>query len=74
VDTALDYLTQARAIQKEIGDRAGLCATLFNMGHIHLKKGEQKEAIKSAAIVGLCRSFLIPHCDRGCQRDQLAQV
>lgn len=33
-DTALRYLEQSLAIQREIGDKAGLVATLHNMGHI----------------------------------------
>ncbi len=46
-DTALKYLKQALAIQQEIGDLAGLCATLFNMGHIHLHNEEVAEAINA---------------------------
>ena len=33
-DKALSYLEQSLAIRREIGDKAGLVATLHNMGHI----------------------------------------
>jgi tetratricopeptide (TPR) repeat protein len=46
-DTALQYLKQSLAITQEIGDVAGLCATLFNMGHIHLQNEEVPEAINA---------------------------
>jgi tetratricopeptide (TPR) repeat protein len=46
-DTALQYLKQSLAITQEIGDAAGLCATLFNMGHIHLQNEEVPEAINA---------------------------
>jgi hypothetical protein len=39
------YLRQSLAIQQEIGDSAGFCTTLFNMGHIHWQNGEQAEAL-----------------------------
>ncbi len=44
-DTTLQYLKQSLAIQQEIGDSAGLCATLFNIGHIHWKNKEQPQAL-----------------------------
>jgi tetratricopeptide (TPR) repeat protein len=43
--TALEYLNKSLTIQQEIGDVAGLCATLFNMGHIHLQNDQQQEAM-----------------------------
>ncbi len=46
--TALEYLKQSLSILREIGDRAGLCcATLFNIGHIHMANGEFPEAISA---------------------------
>ena len=50
-DTALDYLKRSLAIQQEIGDSAGLCATLFNMGHIYLQNEEGPNAITSWVTV-----------------------
>jgi len=50
-ETALTYLKQSLAIQQEIGDSAGLCATLFNMGHIHWQNGEQAEALAAWVMV-----------------------
>lgn len=44
-DTALDYLKKSFAIKQEIGDVAGLCTTLFNMGHIYLLKEDVTQAI-----------------------------
>lgn len=46
-DTALTYLKQSLAIRQEIGDVSGLCATLFNMGHIHLQNEEMGEALSA---------------------------
>jgi len=46
-EIALDYLKQSLAIRQEIGDKAGLCATLFNMGHIHLQNEEPAEALQT---------------------------
>jgi hypothetical protein len=34
-------------IRVAIGDKAGMCATLFNMGHIHLAKGEKEKALSA---------------------------
>ena len=50
-DTALSYLQQSLAIRQEIGDVAGLCATLFNMGHIHLQNDEQQQAMQAWVTV-----------------------
>ncbi len=50
-DTALDYLKQSLAIRQEIGDVAGLCATLFNMGHIHWQNDEIEDALRTWASV-----------------------
>ncbi|MEZ5575736.1 MAG: tetratricopeptide repeat protein [Candidatus Competibacteraceae bacterium] len=44
-DTALRYLEESLAIRRAIGDRAGLCPTLFNMGHIYWQKDEHQQAI-----------------------------
>lgn len=44
-DTALDYLKRSLAIRQEIGDTAGPCATLFNMGHIHWQNNEPQQAV-----------------------------
>lgn len=46
-ETALEYLNKSLGITQEIGDVAGLCATLFNIGHIHLQNDENKKAIQS---------------------------
>jgi tetratricopeptide (TPR) repeat protein len=46
-ETALSYLKQSLVIQKQIGDRAGLCATLFNIGHIHTQNNQTQEAISA---------------------------
>ena len=40
-------MNQSLAIQQEIGDIAGLCASLFNIGHIHLQNEEHKKAIQA---------------------------
>lgn len=50
-ETALTYLKQALAIQQAIGDKAGLCATLFNMGHIHWQNEEVPQAISAWVTV-----------------------
>ncbi|MBV5303578.1 MAG: hypothetical protein JZU70_05185, partial [Chlorobium sp.] len=50
-DTALDYLKRSLAIRQEIGDNAGLCATLFNMGHIYLQNEEVSNAVSSWVTV-----------------------
>lgn len=49
--TVLSYLNQSLNIWRQIGDRAGLCVTLFNMGHIHVQKGEMKEAVGAGVTV-----------------------
>jgi tetratricopeptide (TPR) repeat protein len=46
-ETALDYLKRSLAIQQQIGDKAGLCATLFNMGHIHKQNNQMQEAVSA---------------------------
>lgn len=48
---ALDSLNQSLAITREIGDKAGLCATLFNIGHIHLQKDEFPQAAQAWVTV-----------------------
>lgn len=44
-ETALGYLKQSLLIRQQIGDMSGLCATLFNIIHIHLENEEQQEAV-----------------------------
>ncbi|HMN00569.1 MAG TPA: hypothetical protein PKC99_16295, partial [Anaerolineales bacterium] len=39
------YLKQSLDIRRQIGDKAGLCATLFNMGHIHAQNEQIQEAL-----------------------------
>ena len=46
-ETALEYLKQSLAIQQEIGDKAGLCFTLFNIGHIYHQNEEVNEAMNA---------------------------
>ncbi len=50
-ETALKYLQQSLAIRQEIGDKSGLCATLFNIGHIHLQNEEVPQAIQAWVTV-----------------------
>ncbi|MFT5164712.1 MAG: tetratricopeptide (TPR) repeat protein, partial [Alteromonadaceae bacterium] len=50
-DTALHYLKRSLAIREDIGDKAGFCATMFNMGSIHWQNDEQQEAM--AAWLGV---------------------
>ncbi|WP_292989666.1 tetratricopeptide repeat protein [Nitrosomonas sp.] len=57
-ETALDYLKKSLAIQQEIGDKAGLCATLFNIGHIHLQNGEVPDALKAwITVYGIAKKI-----------------
>jgi hypothetical protein len=49
--TALTYLKQSLAIRQQIGDKAGLCATLFNMGHIHVQNEQIQEALEAWVTV-----------------------
>ena len=44
-DAALKYFEQSLAIRRAIGDAAGLCATLFNMGHIYMQNDQPQEAL-----------------------------
>ena len=46
-DRALDFLQQSLAIRREIGDLAGLCPTLFNIGHIQAAKQDLPGALAS---------------------------
>ena len=46
-ETALTYLKQSLAICQQIGDKAGLCVTLFNMGHIHVQNDQMQEAVSA---------------------------
>ena len=46
-DRALEYLEQAVAISREIGDRPGMCNTLFNIGHIQRTKQDTEAAMSS---------------------------
>jgi tetratricopeptide (TPR) repeat protein len=45
-DTALQYLKRSVSITQDIGHKAGLCATLFNMGHIHWQKKSKKKRVQ----------------------------
>ena len=45
-ETALSYLERSLQIRQEIGDAAGLCATLFNIGHIHWQNQEKTKAFE----------------------------
>lgn len=57
-DTAPDYLKKSLAIRQEIGDTAGLCATLFNMGHIHAQNKELPEALKAwGTVYGIAKKI-----------------
>ena len=57
-DTALNYLQQSLAIQQQIGDVAGLCTTLFNIGHIHLQNEEVAEAIQTwITVYGIAKKI-----------------
>ena len=42
---ALAYVQQALAIRRALGDRAGLCSTLFNIGSIYWTKGDRQQAM-----------------------------
>jgi len=46
-ETALAYLKPSLDIRRQIGDKAGLCATLFNMGHIHMQNKQVREAFSA---------------------------
>lgn len=50
-ETALTYLKQSLDIRRQIGDKAGLCATLFNMGHIHAQNKQMQEAVSAWVTV-----------------------
>lgn len=50
-ETALTYLKQSLDIRRQIGDKAGLCATLFNMGHIHAQNNQMREALSAWVTV-----------------------
>lgn len=50
-DTALEYLKKSLAFQQEIGDPAGICATLFNIGHIHYTNDEIPQALQAWGTV-----------------------
>ena len=55
-ETALSYLKQLLAIRQKIGDTAGLCPTLFNMGHIYRQRNEQNEALSAwVTVYGLAK-------------------
>jgi len=45
--TALTYLEKSLAIRQAIGDKSGMCATLFNIGHIHLANNDHEKAIQN---------------------------
>ena len=57
-DTALTYLKQSLAIRQQIGDKAGLCATLFNMGHIHAQNNQLQEAVSAwVTVYGIAKQI-----------------
>ena len=58
-ESALDFLQQSLQISLQIGDAAGLCATLFNIGHIHLQNGQQQEALIDLTKVKSCKAVNI---------------
>lgn len=43
-ETALAYLKQSLDIMRQIGDKAGMCVTLFNMGHMYARAEKIQEA------------------------------
>ena len=50
-ETALAYLKQSLTIMQQIGDKAGLCATLLNMGHIYAQNEQMQEAVSAWVTV-----------------------
>jgi tetratricopeptide (TPR) repeat protein len=46
---ALEYLEKSLAIQREIGDRAGLIPTLHNMAHIYQARKQLQESLECFA-------------------------
>ncbi len=50
-ETALAYLKQSLDICRQIVNKAGLCATLFNIGHMHAQKGEFQQALSAWVTV-----------------------
>nr|WP_324292859.1 hypothetical protein [uncultured Desulfobacter sp.] len=51
-------MKKSLAIRQEIGDISGLCATLFNMGHIHWQNDEPKEAMSAwVSVYGLAKKI-----------------
>jgi tetratricopeptide (TPR) repeat protein len=46
-DIAFNYLKKALTIQQQIGDIEGCSKSLFNIGHTHLKRAEEAEAIQA---------------------------
>ena len=57
-ETALSYLQKSLAIRKQIGDTAGLCATLFNMGHLHRQNDQVQEAMSAwVTVYGIARQI-----------------
>jgi tetratricopeptide (TPR) repeat protein len=51
LEPALHSLKKALDHCLEIGDRSGLCATLFNIGHIHMQNNEPGEAVAAWTTV-----------------------
>ena len=41
------YLEQSLDICQDIGDMAGLCKTLFNMGHIYWQNEDEQESVNA---------------------------
>ena len=46
---ALRYLEESLVIRRAIGDQAGLCRTLFNMGVMHLEKKQLDQVDQAIA-------------------------
>ena len=44
---SLEYLNQSLVIQQEIGNIAGLCFSLFNIGHVHFQNKESQKAMQA---------------------------
>ncbi len=55
---AMPFLKQSLAIRQQIGDKAGLCATLFNMGHIYMQNKQVQEAVSAwVTVYGIAKQI-----------------
>ncbi|MFC5940626.1 tetratricopeptide repeat protein [Micromonospora harpali] len=43
---ALEFLSQALPVRREVGDRAGEANTLTNIGHVHSRLGDRRRALE----------------------------